>query len=387
MCERVTNVSVKSHNVARCQKQEQTLISIADDCLLVANENILNVPLLCGWRRHVLKRIYYTCPCGKRFSNMKQIETFLININSRLSIEQFSFEIEIDVKTKPTNQMFVVKNDLSEGREMVKIPVIKTTNNIKLQQFEYITRPEINTNIVYSSLKNCCNCTDNCQNVSKCSCILRTFFESKLIHKSSKYSNGKYECKRLFSNSYSGIYECNESCHCNSKCKNRVAQNGIKFRLEVFETEKKGFGVRCVDDIPKGSFICTYTGKVLESEDPTETLLRDETYTFRINYVEHMIYLNNALEKDYLDKTEFIIDGFSKSNVGKFFNHSCDPNCKIQVVFINTHDFRLPDLALFAMKNIKAGSELTYNYNIEKDSDGKRLCECGTKKCKRIKLM
>ena len=34
----------------------------------------------------------------------------------------------------------------------------------------------------------------------------------------------------------------------------------------MFKTEKRGWGIRCLDDIPKGQFICVYTGEVLNEQ-------------------------------------------------------------------------------------------------------------------------
>jgi len=31
-------------------------------------------------------------------------------------------------------------------------------------------------------------------------------------------------------------------------------------------TENRGWGLQCVDDIPKGTFICTYAGQVLNEQ-------------------------------------------------------------------------------------------------------------------------
>lgn len=57
------------------------------------------------------------------------------------------------------------------------------------------------------------------------------------------------------------IYECSVLCRCDKMmCQNRVVQHGIQVRLQVFNTEKKGWGVRCLDDIDKGTFVCTYSG-------------------------------------------------------------------------------------------------------------------------------
>lgn len=57
------------------------------------------------------------------------------------------------------------------------------------------------------------------------------------------------------------IYECSVLCRCDKlMCQNRVVQHGIQVRLQVFNTEKKGWGVRCLDDIDRGTFVCTYSG-------------------------------------------------------------------------------------------------------------------------------
>lgn len=58
------------------------------------------------------------------------------------------------------------------------------------------------------------------------------------------------------------IYECNLFCKCNQQmCQNRVIQHGLQVRLQVFKSAKKGWGVRCLDDIDKGTFVCIYSGK------------------------------------------------------------------------------------------------------------------------------
>lgn len=37
----------------------------------------------------------------------------------------------------------------------------------------------------------------------------------------------------------SSIYECNSKCRCDKRCVNRVAQNPLAVRLQVFKTEKR----------------------------------------------------------------------------------------------------------------------------------------------------
>lgn len=55
----------------------------------------------------------------------------------------------------------------------------------------------------------------------------------------------------------------------------------------------------------------------------------------------------------------------------------------LQVVFVDTHDLRFPWIALFALDSIKAGTEMTWNYNYAIDSIPGRVlyCKCGSKHC------
>lgn len=65
-------------------------------------------------------------------------------------------------------------------------------------------------------------------------------------------------------------FECNDVCQCNKLlCKNRVVQNGIKLPLVVFEADDKakGFGVKCLSRIRKGTFVAQYVGEILTDEE------------------------------------------------------------------------------------------------------------------------
>lgn len=60
----------------------------------------------------------------------------------------------------------------------------------------------------------------------------------------------------------SRVYECNKRCKCNvNMCTNRLVQHGLQVRLQLFKTQNKGWGIRCLDDIAKGSFVCIYAGR------------------------------------------------------------------------------------------------------------------------------
>lgn len=52
----------------------------------------------------------------------------------------------------------------------------------------------------------------------------------------------------------------------------------------------------------------------------------------------------------------YTVDAKLKGNIGRFFNHSCQPNIKTHHIYVDTHDFRLPWIAFFTERTIAAGS-------------------------------
>lgn len=44
-------------------------------------------------------------------------------------------------------------------------------------------------------------------------------------------------------------------------------------RLQLFKTPQKGWGVRCLNDIPKGAFVCIYVGNLLNGDDADEVVI------------------------------------------------------------------------------------------------------------------
>lgn len=84
-----------------------------------------------------------------------------------------------------------------------------------------------------------------------------------------------------------GIFECNPKCKCDCRCANRVVQNGMSVRLQLFKTAKKGWGLRCLDDLPKGVFVCTYEGEILtESQADDRGKEIGDEYFAEIDFIE-----------------------------------------------------------------------------------------------------
>ncbi|GCB75485.1 hypothetical protein scyTo_0019017, partial [Scyliorhinus torazame] len=80
----------------------------------------------------------------------------------------------------------------------------------------------------------------------------------------------------------------------------------------------------------------------------------------------------------------YFLDATKEGNIGRFFNHSCDPNLMVQSVFVDTHDKNFPWVAFFTNRYIKAGSELTWDYRYSTGSmpEEEIPCLCGSANCR-----
>ncbi|XP_065873001.1 histone-lysine N-methyltransferase, H3 lysine-9 specific SUVH5-like [Euphorbia lathyris] len=250
----------------------------------------------------------------------------------------------------------IIIEDLSRGKEKVPIVVVNTIDAERPSGFTYTTN-------VASPMTNACkgcDCDDGCSDSEDCSC---------------KVKNGrkfKYDFSECLETRSPFVYECGPSCKCFDSCINKVSQRGIRFQLEVFRTESKGWGVRSRTHIPSGSFICEYVGEILKLNEVYQNgTITDNEYLFVIG--------NNTCFGD-----NDVINAARKGNVGRFINHSCSPNLRIQNVYIGSHS-KLPHIMLFAMNDIAPFEELTYDYRFRLGGKNWNLqaknCKCGSSNC------
>ncbi|TKY70771.1 Histone-lysine N-methyltransferase, H3 lysine-9 specific SUVH6 [Spatholobus suberectus] len=274
-------------------------------------------------------------------------------------------------------------DDISHGKERIPICAVNTIDDEKPPPFNYIT------SMLYPNSHPVppqgCDCTNGCSDLEKCSCVVKNGGEIPFNH-----NEAIVQAKPL-------VYECGPTCKCPSTCHNRVSQLGIKFQLEIFKTNTRGWGVRSLNSIPSGSFICEYIGELLEEKEAEERTGNDE-YLFDIgnNYSNSTLWdgLSTLMPEAQTSPCEvvkdggFTIDAAQFGNVGRFINHSCSPNLYAQNVLYDHHDTRMPHIMFFAAENIPPLQELTYDYNYAidevRDSDGnirKKYCYCGSAEC------
>uniref|UniRef100_A0A3P9MAH3 Uncharacterized protein n=1 Tax=Oryzias latipes TaxID=8090 RepID=A0A3P9MAH3_ORYLA len=249
--------------------------------------------------------------------------------------------------------------DISRGYEAVPITCVNGVDsepcpdNFKYVPDSCVTSP-LNIDNDITRLQHC-SCADDCSS-SSCMCAqlsLRCWYDS----------DGRlpldfcqFEPPVLF--------ECNHACSCWRSCRNRVVQNGLRVRLQLFRTEKMGWGVRALQDVPQGAFVCEYVGEIIRDTEADKR--ESDSFLFT---------LDNKVGDTHC------IDAKSFGNIGRFLNHLCEPNLLAVRVFTTHQDLRFPRIAFFSSRPIRAG-EIDYGENYWRVKSKYFSCQCGSVKCR-----
>jgi histone-lysine N-methyltransferase SETMAR len=187
------------------------------------------------------------------------------------------------------------------------------------------------------------------------------------------------------------IVECSARCACRTGttlCRNSVVGRGVRVALAVFLTpDGRGWGVRTDEPLRRGTFVCEYAGEIVSTAEAAERRAARAATRPANQYimclVEHVGSPRRAL-RTTIDPTE-------RGNVGRYLNHSCEPNLLSRVVRVGS---LVPRLAFFTRRDVDAGEELTFAYGAA-DSDvtpsvpqqqpaaerARRPCRCGASVC------
>ena len=112
------------------------------------------------------------------------------------------------------------------------------------------------------------------------------------------------------------------------------------------------WGVFATETIPKNKRIIDYAGEKISNQ---QSLKREKRY-IRTGHIWCFKLTNRT-----------VIDAHVGGNVARFINHSCRPNCYI--------DIKDGIIWIRASRTIREGEELTYHYNT--DGEGLLKCRCG----------
>uniref|UniRef100_A0A1A8BIE8 Euchromatic histone-lysine N-methyltransferase 1a n=3 Tax=Nothobranchius kadleci TaxID=1051664 RepID=A0A1A8BIE8_NOTKA len=255
----------------------------------------------------------------------------------------------------------VLSRDISRGYEAVPISCVNAVDSEPCpENFKYIPDTCVTSPLTVDKdithLQHC-SCTDDCSS-STCICgqlSLRCWYDSdgRLPQDFCQWEPPV-------------LFECNHACSCWRTCRNRVVQNGLRVRLQLFRTEKMGWGVRAMQDVPQGTFICEYVGEIIRDAEADRR--ENDSFLFTLD--------NKVGEVHCIDARLF-------GNIGRFINHLCEPNLMVVRVFTMHQDLRFPKIAFFSSKPIKAGDQIGIDYgeNYWRVKSKYLSCQCGSVKC------
>lgn len=320
-------------------------------------------------------------------------------------------------------QILDVTSDITRGIEAVKVSVEKS-NCDSLPLFHYIPQNVVshNADLIFSLAQigdqHCCHsCLGDCLALSPtCNCARRNGGESSytsdglvreefldkciamvrnpqkdyLVYcKECPLERLKNEdmldpCKGHLKRTF--IKECWTKCGCNKNCGNRVVQHGISHNLQVFWTaDGKGWGLRTLEDLPKGTFVCEYVGEILTSTELHKRNLRSN------DKHSYAVLLDTDWGTRALKEAEILcLDATVYGNVARFINHRCSDANLIEIpVEVETPNHHYYHVALFTTRKVNAFEELTWDYGVDFD-DGEHhvkafRCLCGSSFCRNMK--
>ena len=124
-------------------------------------------------------------------------------------------------------------------------------------------------------------------------------------------------------------------------------------------------GVFALKRIRKGTPVIEYLGERITPDESDKRYARLEnpnhTFLFTVS-------------------SRTVIDATHGGNEARFINHSCDPNCESEIEKGRVY--------IFALRDIKVGEELAYDYAYERSGDETEkeeklyACRCGAKHCR-----
>lgn len=120
-------------------------------------------------------------------------------------------------------------------------------------------------------------------------------------------------------------------------------------KVIVRETKRFGKSLFANDLIKEGEIIALFDGPIFDYN----------YYGWTQELEDHCIQFGKRKWRDSI--------GFAR-----YINHSCEPNCGVKDLF-----------KIIAMRDIKGGEELTWDYEMTEDNEIWRMkCLCGSKKCR-----
>lgn len=124
--------------------------------------------------------------------------------------------------------------------------------------------------------------------------------------------------------------------------------------IEFRSSPIHGIGGFARSAIASGTRVIEYVGEKIDTAESLRRCEKNNEYIFALNNGQH-------------------IDGNVEWNPARFINHSCAPNCEAKL--------EEERIWLAAIREIKAGEEVTINYGFDLEDHREYICNCGAPGC------
>jgi uncharacterized protein len=133
----------------------------------------------------------------------------------------------------------------------------------------------------------------------------------------------------------------------------------MKVRVFVGKSRIAGQGLFTLQNIQKDTRVIPYVGERINKAQSAKRLAQGNAYIFTFS-------------------DQYDIDGKVLGNAARYINHSCAPNCAVEITRRNVW--------IVAIRDILAGEELSYNYGYGINRYGEFPCHCKATNCMRYML-
>ncbi|KAL1535660.1 Histone-lysine N-methyltransferase member suvh2 [Salvia divinorum] len=298
----------------------------------------------------------------------------LIRIENQVEMGSSVMKFAVSLRTRPLDARprGYVSLDLSNKKE--NYPVF-FFNDIDLDHSpiycDYLVTTVFPQYVYNVGSGNGCNCVGGC--LDDCLCAMKNGGEFA------------YDLQGILVRGKPLIFECGPHCSCPPTCRNRVTQKGVRNRFEVFRSRETGWGVRSLDLIQAGSFICEFAGVVLTREQAQIFTMNGDRLVYPSRFTECWKQWGNLSEvfSDYvcpespsIPPLDFAMDVSRMRNIACYMSHSTSSNVMVQFVLYDHNNLSFPHVMLFAMENIPPLRELSLNYGVADESNMGKLAIC-----------
>lgn len=127
------------------------------------------------------------------------------------------------------------------------------------------------------------------------------------------------------------------------------------------------WGLYAIEPIAANEMIIEYVGEIIRQ---------------KVSERREKNYLRSGIGSSYLFRIDeaTVIDATKRGGIARFINHCCTPSCTAKIIKVEGQK----RIVIYALRDIAADEELTYDYKFEREQDGgERIpCLCGSPGCK-----